>query len=252
MLAVNSPFYGWLFEWLPGMAQFRRPSDAAFLLNFVFAIVTGLAASHFRLDSRRQLNLRLAIAAIWLLLSSLAMRRSWTNWQAKTLLAAFFAALALYRLRRPGSTRRAGIWLLLLVVDYRCYNLNGNFNQGRNSPSSFMHDAMAIRVRALQQPSPATLPPRVETAYAGASWDNQVVIPGIASTEGYNPLRYGLYDQWYGAREISTQPRANRPFNLAADSKLTDLLAVGYLVHGITTDSRPWSEPAGYRKNFCD
>ena len=252
MLGVNGPFYGWLFKWLPGMAQFRRPSDAAFLLNFAFAIVSGLCASHFRLHSRRQLDRLLALAAVWLLLSSLGMRSSWTNWQAATVLAASFAALAIYRLRRDGSTRHAGLWLLmLLVVDYRCFNLNGTFNQAHDSPASFMRDTMAIRVHELQRPSAASLPLRVETEDAGASWDNHVVFMGIASTQGYNPLRYALYDRWYGAREITSQPRANRPFNLAADSKLTDLLAVGYLVHGTGANSRPWSAPQGYQKIFA-
>lgn len=250
-LGVHGALYGWLFDWLPGMSLFRRPSDAAFLINFSFAILIGHAASHFRLDSRRQLTLLLSIATIWLLLSSLGMRQDWTDWKAESLLAAFFSALALYRLQRPGSTRRAGIWLLLLlVVDYRCYNLNGSFNQGHNRTSSFKRDAMALHVRELQRPSPATLPLRVETEAAGTSWDNQVVVAGIASTQGYNPLRYGMYDQWYGARETAAQPRPTRPFNLTADSKLTDLLSVGYLVHGVDVDRRPWSAPEGYRKIF--
>lgn len=251
MLGTNGVFYGWLFEWFPGLTHFRRPSDAAFLLNFSFAIITGLAASHFRLDSRRQLSLLLAAATIWLLLSSLHMRRNWTDWQAETLLAAAFAALAMHRLQRPGSTRRAACWvLMLLVVDYRCYNLNGTFNQGPDSPAIFVRDATVTRVLDLQRASAQILPQRVETEDAGASWDNLIVIPGIASTQGYNPVRYGLYDRWYGAREIDMRPRVDRPFNLAASSKLTDLLAVGYLVHGIPMDGRPWNAPKGYQKVF--
>lgn len=252
MLGVHGPLYGWLYEWLPGMAQFRRPSDSAFLLNFAFAIFTGLAASHFRLDSRRQMTLLLAVAAGWLLLSSLEMRRSWSDWQAATLLAAIFAALALRRLRRPGGTRHAAIWLLaLLVVDYRCYNLNGTFNQGHDSPSTFKRDEVANFLSGRQDKTTGTLQPRVETEHAGASWDNLVAVQGIPSTQGYNPLRYGLYDEWYGARENSTQLRINRPFNPAADSKLTDLLAVGYLVQGVRMDGHPWSTPAGYRRIYA-
>lgn len=250
MLGVNGFFYGWLFAWLPGLTHFRRPSDAAFLLNFSFAIITGLAASHLRLDSRRQLSLLLALATIWLVLSSLHMRRDWTDWQAETLMGAALAGVALHRLQRPGSRRRAAGWILMvLVVDYRCYNLNGTFNQGPDTAALFKRDAVVNRLLELQRASPG-LPPRVEPDDAGASWDNQVVLPGIASTQGYDPVRYGLYDQWYGAREISTRPRANRPFDPAADSKLTDLLAVGYLVHGVQMDGRPWSAPGGYQKIF--
>jgi hypothetical protein len=63
-------------------------------------------------------------------------------------------------------------------------------------------------------------------------------------------VRYGLYDQWVGAREISTRPRVDRPFNPAADSTLNDLLAVRYLVHGVSTDGHPWSAPNGYQEIF--
>jgi len=252
MLGLHGPLYGWLYSWMPGMAQFRRPSDAAFLLNFSFAMFAGLAASHFRLDSRRQLTLLLSISAGWLLLSSLETRRSWSDWQAVTLLGAVFAVLALRQLRTPGGVRHAAFWLLaLLVVDYRCFNLNGTFNQGRDSPSTFRHDGAADLLSNQQNKPAGTLQARVETENAGASWDNMVAIRGIPSTQGYNPLRYALYDQWYGAREIATQPRVDRPFNPAADSKLTDLMAVGYLVHGLQANGHPWPAPTGYQKIFA-
>jgi hypothetical protein len=251
MLGVNGWLYGWLYAWLPGMAQFRRPSDAAFLLNFAFAIFTGLAASHFQLHSRRQLKRLLVISICWLLLSSLAMHSSWTNWQAATLLACIFGVVTFWRLKRPGSTARTALWLLaLLVVDYRCFNLNGTFNQGHDGARTFKHDVVADKVLAIQQASNNRLSTRVETENAGAIWDNQVIIRGIFSTQGYNPLRYGLYDRWYGAREIATQPRVNTSYNQAADSKLTDLLSVALLVHGQEGNGKPWSAPSGYRKIF--
>lgn len=36
-LGVNSPFYPFLFEYVPGFDYFRRPADAAYLINFLLA-----------------------------------------------------------------------------------------------------------------------------------------------------------------------------------------------------------------------
>ncbi len=253
MLGVNGPLYGWLYTWLPGLAQFRRPSDAAFLLNFASAMLAGLAASHFRWDSRRQLRWLLVLATIWLALSCLHMRSRWTNWQAATIVAAAFAAFALHRLRSPARQRHADVWLLaLLLLDYRCYNLNGTFNEAHNTPASFRRDAAASMLADRQQASSELLPLRIETEHASAAWDNQVVLHGLYSTQGYNPLRYGLYDEWYGAREMSSKPRVDTLFNPSPASKLSDLLSVGYLVHGVEDDRVMGSPPKGYRRIFAD
>lgn len=241
MFGVNTPFYGWLYSWLPGMAQFRRPSDAAYLLNFSLAILVGLAASHFRLESRRSVLLLLAIAVFWLALASANMRDNGTNWQAATVLAPAMALLALWRLTKPGSPRRTAAWLIVvLLVDYRCFNLNGTFNQYHDSAQRFTSDAtVSWLVRKLDH-GPNNLPSRIEPVHAGVKWDNLVLLRQLRSTQGYNPLRFELYHQWYGARENGNLPRPQTPFNRYAGSKLDDLLSVRYVVlgHGAVADPR--------------
>ncbi|MGD0431252.1 MAG: hypothetical protein ABSA58_09180 [Acetobacteraceae bacterium] len=37
-MGVNTPVYPWLFHHIPGVAAFRRPADAAFMLNFLAAV----------------------------------------------------------------------------------------------------------------------------------------------------------------------------------------------------------------------
>jgi hypothetical protein len=258
MLGVNTPFYGWLYAWLPGLQQFRRPSDAAYLLNFSLAISTGLAGSHFRLDSRRRVATLLAVAALWLMLSSLPMHRADARWHGESLVAAGIALLALWRLRRAGTTLRTATWLLArLVVDYRCFNLDGTFNEGPDKAKTFMRDATADFLSVRMQPLPGTLPARLEPIDAGTQWDNLVVLRNLQSTQGYNPLRYGLYDRWYGARGNGggfdgAPSRVSTPFNAAPDSRLSDLLGVRYVIKGQTADSRAWSPPSGYEKIFAD
>lgn len=231
MFGTHSPFYRWLYEWMPGLKQFRRPSDAAYVLNFSLAIFAGLGAGRLDLGSRRSVASVLVISAAWLALASLHMRGNGVSWQAPTLAAALVALMALWRLRGIADARRAALWLVaVLVVDYRCFNLNGAFNQGHDNARRMLHDdTTAFLVRANHQ-DPSGFPGRIEPFSAGVLWDNYVVLARLESTQGYNPLRYRLYDRWYGAHENGNFPRPSTPYNLAAGSRLDDLLGVRYVV----------------------
>lgn len=251
MLGLHTPVYGWLYTWLPGMEHFRRPSDAAYLLNLALAVLVGLAASHFRLDSRRHVRLLLVVAMAWLALAALHMRGEGVRWQGATLFGAIVAGFALWKLRQPRSTWHTTVWLLLvLVADYRSFNLNGAFNQGHDNARTFRRNAAAQFVAGALGGPPGHLKDRVENIDGGPLWDNLVVMEDIPSTQGYNPLRYALYDQWYGGRDHSSLPRVNTPFNRSPASKLSDLLSVRYLIthHGNTTPT----PPAGYALAFSD
>ncbi|GLQ49057.1 hypothetical protein ACFFJT_02455 [Dyella flava] len=250
MLGSNTPFYAWLYSWMPGMQHLRRPVDAAYLFNLSLAIVAGLSASHLKLQSRRQLTILLALSTCLLALASFHMRDSHVRWQAGSLAAAAVAFVALCFMQRPCGTRTKTLWLLLiLVVDYRCFNLNGSFNESRNVIARFSESPSVIFLgkRLLDDGQPS---PRIETLNTGTDWDNQVTLHDMYSTQGYNPLRYELYASWYGARESSLFGRADTLFNPAPDSVLNQLLDVKYLVVGSRPDARPVSPPAGFTRIF--
>jgi hypothetical protein len=253
MFGVNTPFYAWLYTWLPGIKQFRRPSDAAYLLNIALAIATGLAATHVRLEAGRRLSWLLAIAAAWLLLSSLTMRDAGTPWQTATILAAPVATLAWWRTRRAdASPARIAFWLLtVLVADYRCFNLNGTFNQLGDRAHSFLRDGGTVFLDRQLRASKALLPPRIEPFATAPYWDNLVVLRGLQSTQGYNPLRYALYDRWYGARESSSQPWPDTPYNPAPGSAISRLLGAEYLLRDGTHTPAPPMPPAEYERVFA-
>lgn len=235
MLGTNTPFYRWLYAWLPGMQHFRRPSEAAFVLNFSLALMTGIAASQLKLQSRWEITLLLTIIVCWLAATSLDMRVADMHWPA---VASICALLALWRLQKSSSHWQATLWLLaVLIVDYRCSNLNGAFNRGRDSVHWFKTQSVAQAVLNDVPKEAAVLPPRIEPQNTGLTWDsmqlawdNMVILTGLFSTQGYNPLRYSLYDHWYGARDKSHEPRINTPFNPAPGSSLSKLLGVRYLV----------------------
>jgi hypothetical protein len=254
MLGVHTSFYRWLYSWLPGIHLFRRPSDSAYLLNFSLAVCVGLASTHFRLDSRSHRTVLLAIATVWLLLSSIAMRGPQERWQVATIAAALTAGLATWVVSRYSTTRRgAALWMLaVLIADYRCFNLNGMFNQAHDNARDFRHNGAAAFIAESHGDVDPPLAPRVEPFDAGPHWDNLVVLWPLPSTQGYNPLRYALYDQWYGARENGNQPRPVTPFNPAPDSTLNNLLGVQYVVRDIRMPSASWRPPASYVRAYAD
>ena len=252
MLGTHTPFYGWLYQWLPGIRQFRRPADAAYLLNLSLAVAVGLAASHYPWHARRSALGLLGVAGVWLLLSSLAMRGDGERWLPATLLPVVFAGLALWRIGRAGATPAHVAWwmLALVVLDYRTFNLNGRFNEQRDGARAFLRDDAATFLAARMSASPSPLPPRFEPIRAPASWDNLGVLRGMRSTQGYNPLRYKLYDTWYGSRENGNQPWPSTPYNPAPGSAMSALLGAEFLVRDTIGSAVP-PVPAGYERVFA-
>ncbi len=252
MCGVNTPFYPWLYAWLPGIQHFRRPADAAYLFNVALAVFAGIAAGHVNLKSPRHVTILIAIAACWLALAALQMRDQGVRWQYGTLAAAVFALLALWRLSKPGSAWRSSLWLVaLLVVDYRCFNLNGSFNEQHDSVREFAaNPAVHFLERALREHHPV-LPARVETLNTSTAWDNQMALHGVPSTQGYNPVRYELYQQWYGTRESSNSLRTDTRFNPSPDSVMNRLLGVEYLVVGHRKDQPSVSAPPTFTRVFA-
>lgn len=83
------------------------------------------------------------------------------------------AIAGLCRLQMPGAMRHAAPWLLLvLIADYRCFNLNGTFNQAHDNGRRFMGNATADFIAKRLQAN--ALPPssRIETVDSLIAWDN--------------------------------------------------------------------------------
>jgi hypothetical protein len=258
MFGVHTAFYGWLYSWLPGIQQFRRPSDAAYLFNLAFAFIIGLTASHYPLHSRWT-RLLLALAAAWLAISSLSMQGDGLRWQSPTICAALITALTWFKTRHShvnANASQVAMWLFaVIVVDYRCFSLNGRFNQAHDAAQSFRRDDAAALVETLTRHRVDSLPSRIEPVDAGVYWDNQVVFRGIQSTQGYNPLRYGLYDRWYGTHESGNQSNPSTPYNPHAGSAVSNLLAAAYVIHKVNQPSGPisvWTPPADFERVFAN
>lgn len=238
MLGTHGPLYAWLYSWMPGLVHLRRPADAAYLLNFSLAFVSGIAASHVNVRSGRELGIVLVSAVVWLAIVAASMHHG-SSFVCVGVAAV--AAVALWRRRKPSSDWLAVCWLLaVLVADYRSFNLNGTFNETSNGAVRFTKNPAVRYLTENLAAADTGIAERIATQRTFTTWDNYGVLSGIASTQGYNPLRYSLYETWYQPRENSNVPAAGAPYNASPASRLDDLLGVRYVVVGHRTDMAPY------------
>lgn len=250
MLGTHTPIYGWLYGWMPGLVHFRRPSDAAYVLDVALAFLAGIGASRIDLRSRRELTVLLAVAAAWLAIAATTMLPS----RATTFVAPAVALVALWQVRRRDDAWRAVVWLLVVIVaDYRVFNFSGRFLTSPNEAKRYLASPEVAYLKRALETNGASPTARIATRDAGAIWDDGGMLAGIASTQGYNPLRYALYERWYRPRENTLVDVPDSPYNAPPLARLDDLLGVRYLVLGRGRPGTSYTPPAHYRleKSFA-
>lgn len=245
MMGTNTPVYGWLYGRMPGLEHFRRPADGAYVLNFAFAFLAGIGASHINIQSQRE-RVGIAVGAtVWLSLTVILMGHA----RGSQVVALLVAVLTVWMVRKTTNAWHASLWLMLLIVaDYRAFNLGGRFNVSSNETARFLRHE-AVRYLDSHMRGAASVPgERVATENIAPIWDNGGMLLGIRSTQGYNPLRYSLYESWYHPRESSLYRVEPSPHNAWPEMRLDDLLGVRYLAIGKREGEPDFIPPPDYIK----
>ncbi len=252
-LGTHTPAFAVFYAYLPGVAFFRRPVDASFLLGALLAIVSGYlvhrwATSDLPPASRtgRLLEgaLLLAILAAGLATAHSAGKIG-LAWKPVAVALGWIGACALL-LALPASRLRLDRRLLviapaaLLAVDLAIHNgpseatglppahyevLNPNC---RNETVRFL--------KARLRRAPGTeWRDRVELAGLGFAWPNAGLVHGFENTLGYNPFRLADVSEATGARDYSAGPdqKAFSPLLPSYRSLMADLLGLRFIATGI-------------------
>jgi hypothetical protein len=212
-LGRYTPVFPWLFQWAPGVDEFRRPVDA----NFVFVVALALLAGHLLSDyvrtgmSRQRVtaNLAIALCALAIVASGIVfMGRSGRiefgivqTIKTAPVPIGMIALLALAR-RPRARALAAAVVALVAVADLLWWNVAFRLNaQSRSQYAVLDHpnltDAEVLDVldRVIRERRSEGERPRIEVVGLGGHWQNLAMIRGFEAINGYNPLRIGLYDR---------------------------------------------------------
>lgn len=255
-LGTYTPAFKLFYEFLPGVAFFRRPADASFLLGGLLGIAGGYVVHCWLSGTLPQPGPRrraFELAAVPLVLAvSLAIAvdagKLALAWRP-TLNAVGWLALVMFVLAVPMRRfARAGTISVLVLGAVMTADLatNNGPNESTGS-SSAVYDVLrpdcqneTIKfLKARMRRSPGTpWRDRVELVGLGFEWPNAALIHGLDTTLGYNPLRIGLVARAVGARDYIAGPDQRTFSRLFPSyrSLLANLLGLRFIASSIPVE----------------
>jgi hypothetical protein len=258
-LGRYTPLFSVVFDSLPGIALYRRPADATFLMNVVLAFGAGYLVHRYLAEGvpslsamRRSPTTAVLTAATIAMVSGaivaglvFAIRAK----QAPTAAAEIALGLALaiaaaLLLVRSSSAPRARLVAASLLVAF-----TGGELIWRNAGSA-LNAEPAERYAVFRELPPEQLQglqilkeelaarhargefPRVEILGLGGAWQNASMVLGLEDTIGYNPLRLADYERAVGPGENAADPNLRTfPGTFRGyRCRLASLLGLEYLV----------------------
>lgn len=251
-LGSRTPVFGVLFDYLPGVAFFRRPVDATFLIGAVLAIVAGYlvhlwARTALPRASFRRKSLEAAVVAAVLLL---ALATAWGAGQTAlawrpVLLSLVWIGLSSLMLALPAGWLRAGPRFaviapaLILAGDLA---LNNGPNESTALPPAAYevlkpncrNETVRFLKERLRRDAGSPWRDRVELVGLGFDWQNAALVHGFEGTLGYNPFRLGDVSHATGARDYIAGPdqKTFSPLFPSYASMMANLLGLRFIAVG--------------------
>jgi hypothetical protein len=252
MLGRYTPLYSLAFRFVPGIDLFRRPTDASLVFGFALAVLVGhCLADYVRAGLPRFRPLLDAIiVSAWLGIVGSAVVFSGRTGHALragreagvTVAVMLIAGLILLGARRrPARLAAANLVTLIALTELLCWNAASRLNaQNRTlyavleAPTGPEAAAIALLETSIAADHRRGDYPRVEVLGLGGPWQNLAMVRGWEATNGYNPLRIGLYDRLVapGEQSWAASQRQFPPSFAGYDSPLANALGLTYLVLG--------------------
>lgn len=247
-VGAYTPIFRIFYEILPGVQQFRRPSDATFFIGALLAIIGGYCLHVFlteeeRLSHRPYLWLAGAMAAIACLGFISAAYQGKVAVAVKPILTGCaFAATGVLALMAAGRMRDAApAASILLVASLMVADLgmNNRTNESTGLASEKYaailqnsNNATVAFLRSKLIPTPTDRRDRVALLGIGFDWPNAGLTHGFDHVYGYNPLRLRQLDEALGTGDTIAVPDQVRftPLMPSYRSIMADMLGLRYIV----------------------
>jgi hypothetical protein len=255
-LGWYTPVFHLIFDAIPGVALWRRPADAAFLIGALVSIVGGylvhrcLADPVVRTTTRHVLATVLVSAAILICVILVSISHDKFK-QAITplFIGVVVAALATGILVLARRLRHYPLVAAILVTSFMTVDLIwSNGPSPSTGVAASVYDAMRAdtsneTIRLLRTKLAASAAPdrrdRVELIGLGYHWPNIGLIHDLDHVFGQNPLRLKEFGEATGVGDTVASPdqRPFSPLYPSYRSTFADLLGVRYIVTGVPIES---------------
>ena len=250
-LGRYTPVFKVLYDWVPGVDLFRRPSDALFIFGIIISLIVGaLLHRALTMPSTRPekgsaiLALCVMVAAIIpLTLISASFDRLdelIEDVAVFLILGVCFAALIVWA-RRSDRWRPAALLLLFLGVsaDLSYYNSKTILSAWRPPHYQPMetpeNDPFFSKLPALlAEADPSGAPWRVELLGLGHTVQNVALVDRYQNLLGYNPIRLESFERYIGAdmQNSAANIRKWGERMTGYNSAMTDRLGLRYIITG--------------------
>lgn len=249
-LGRYTPVFQFVYEYLPGVKQFRRPADATFLIGALGAILSGYML-HRILSEETLGSLRRDLAIGGAVLASLIgfalavsqqeghFAEAWWPSLSSGLWFAAAAALVVVLARwRQALGPAASLLIVTGVVGADLGANNGPNESTALSPQLYdvlrpdtKNETIRILKTLVAQPAGSPRRDRVELLGMGFEWPNASMVHGFDHTLGYNPLRLADFSDAVGTRDGIAGPddRKFTPLFPSYRCRLADLLGLRYI-----------------------
>ncbi len=248
--------FHWLYDYLPGVAMFRRPADATYALGAIAAIASGYLLHVFlsgnQAPSKAQGFAVLGTVAVVLLTAlgaATAHGHFNTAIEPVLLSAAMFAAgwallLALSYVPPQYTSHVIAGLAAFMTVDLAL--ANGPNRSTAKAPAQYeelradtKNETVAFLKEHLGQSASLDRRDRVELVGLGFEWPNIGLVHNFDHVLGYNPVRLGEIVQAIGANETIAESwqRVFTPLFPSYRSTMADLMGLRYIVIGRPIES---------------
>ncbi|MPZ57495.1 MAG: YfhO family protein [Rhizobiales bacterium] len=259
MLGRYTPLFAAMFDWMPGVSNFRRPADAGFVLIAMLAILTGHLLADYVRDGLPRGRI-VAVAAVTAVAVAIVVWGVIFSYRfghgGEALLAVLKAAPVLLAViivlawaRTPEARARAAVIVTAIAVaELLLWNIAFRLNAEARTIYTPLErlageDARAIAVLedAIRARHAEGARPRIEVLGAGGPWQNLAMVRGFEAINGYNPLRIAVYDRLVAPGESNwlVELRDFPPTFDGYDSPLARALGLEFLVLGKPIEQVP-------------
>ena len=256
-LGSNTPFYRLIYYLVPGVALFRRPADATFLIGGLMAILGGYLVHRWVTDGELLARRRLAVGfklALLVVLSVTAIAIAASQGRVDVAIQPIVMSLAwvvasvgtLFLVTRFQRISASAIVIALATVLTADLALNNGPNESTALPSGNFtmldpeapNETIRIIKNLAKQPPGSARRDRVELAGLGFDWPNAAMVHGFDHTLGYNPLRLADFTRAVGAEDsiIGPNQRKFTPLFPSYHCRLANLLGLRYIVSPVPVE----------------